>query len=434
MKARFLHLADIHLGYDQYHCAERGRDFFLTFSRAVGDALSEHVDLVLIAGDLFHQRNLSPTTLLHATSQLDRLKSAGIPVIAVAGNHDQMGSAERFSWLDFLASNGLLIHLCPNLNVLNRSETPDGPDELFSEYRDHRGGYFQIGEIAIFGIPYLGAIAPRVLAESAAHLQRFKEREQPAFTILVTHAGLQGILPAMTGVMAVEHLYAIRQYVDYLALGHVHKPHQTDGWIFNPGSPEPLDVGEAGFSGGGFLVSVDTARDPVIEVTPRKYSRRPFVTLKAKVSSMESIQELYAGVERLLNAHHRPTVKPVVELSLEGTLHFPRSDLDVGRIEEMVKERFDPLVTLVRNRAVPAELDVGAGTSDLTRPELEWIVLRDLIAQDSRYRDRAEGYAALIRDIKEMALNMQSPEVILEQVRAGMGNISSRGQDAHPED
>ena len=47
---KFLHAADVHLGYQQYGSRERFDDFSRAFLHIVEQALEEDVDFVLLAG------------------------------------------------------------------------------------------------------------------------------------------------------------------------------------------------------------------------------------------------------------------------------------------------------------------------------------------------------------------------------------------------
>ena len=64
MRAKFLHIADCHLGYRQYNLAERYNDFGRAFHRMIDIAIAEKVDFVLLAGDLFHKRAIDALTLI----------------------------------------------------------------------------------------------------------------------------------------------------------------------------------------------------------------------------------------------------------------------------------------------------------------------------------------------------------------------------------
>ena len=90
---RFLHTADVHLDSP---CSSRSetvrhrlRDASrLAFRRLVDLALSERVDAVLIAGDLFDDERLSFQTERFLLEQLNRLDTESVPVVYATGNHD----------------------------------------------------------------------------------------------------------------------------------------------------------------------------------------------------------------------------------------------------------------------------------------------------------------------------------------------------------
>lgn len=93
----FLHAADLHLGSPLKGLAGDGdlaRVFadctFDAFTRAIDLALAEQVDGVLLAGDLYDQRDRSLRARLHLKEQLERLDAARIPSFLVHGNHDPL--------------------------------------------------------------------------------------------------------------------------------------------------------------------------------------------------------------------------------------------------------------------------------------------------------------------------------------------------------
>jgi len=85
---RFMHVADIHLGYQQYGSKERFNDFSQVFLYIVEQAIEQQVDFVLLAGDLFEKRTVDPLAMRVAIEGLSQLREAGISVIAVEGNHE----------------------------------------------------------------------------------------------------------------------------------------------------------------------------------------------------------------------------------------------------------------------------------------------------------------------------------------------------------
>ena len=90
---RFIHAADIHLdtafSSRSQTTRARLRDASREAFRRLADlAIAEHVDAVLLAGDLFDDERLSFQTERFLLDQLQRLGSAGIPVVYATGNHD----------------------------------------------------------------------------------------------------------------------------------------------------------------------------------------------------------------------------------------------------------------------------------------------------------------------------------------------------------
>ncbi len=104
----FIHTADTHLGYHQYHRSEREADFATAFTQVIDHAIDRDVDAVVHAGDLFHDSRPSTRTIQTALTQLRRLADANIEFLAVVGNHDGTYDAQ---WIDIFSELGLAIHL-----------------------------------------------------------------------------------------------------------------------------------------------------------------------------------------------------------------------------------------------------------------------------------------------------------------------------------
>jgi exonuclease SbcD len=95
---KLLHIADVHLGaplanFGDYAERRRGEQE-AAFRRVVDLALREHVDAVLIAGDLFDTFRPDANTVNLARAELGRLRQAGIAVFGVPGTHDSLAWAE----------------------------------------------------------------------------------------------------------------------------------------------------------------------------------------------------------------------------------------------------------------------------------------------------------------------------------------------------
>ena len=100
---RFIHASDLHIdsplrGLDRYDGAPVERLRTATRSaleRLVDKALAEHVDFVLLAGDIYDRDWQDFHTGLFFREQMVRLDRAGIRVFIVQGNHDAQGVITR---------------------------------------------------------------------------------------------------------------------------------------------------------------------------------------------------------------------------------------------------------------------------------------------------------------------------------------------------
>ena len=147
---RFLHIADVHLGYQQYGLKERFNDFSRAYLHLVDTACDQAVDFVLLAGDLFHKRTVDPLAMRVAIAGLEQLQEAGISVLAVEGNHEKAYYRDQFSWIDFLDAMGYLRLLNPTFKKGRPILEPHG---------DEGGAYVDLplddgGAVRVYGLKY----------------------------------------------------------------------------------------------------------------------------------------------------------------------------------------------------------------------------------------------------------------------------------------
>lgn len=413
MSVRFLHCADIHLGYEQYNLRERYNDFARSFQQTMQDALAERVDFCLLAGDLFHKRVIDPRTLLQACLILEPLREAGIPVYAVEGNHERPHYQDAFSWVDYLTEIGLLITLSPTYVDGRLCLEPWDPKEKQGAYVDRPDG------VRIVGVKYYGASTARVLRDLAEALDGLPGK-RPAYTVLMTHAGLQGILDNYSATLRRSDLDPLRPYVDYVALGHIHKPFTQDDWLYNPGSLETNGIDEAEWTDRGyFLVDVSSGAGVGHRVRVRQPERRPFVRLSFAVDRYESPEALYKALDAYLAAEARSGLvrrQPIVSLRLRGILPFDRLELDMARVERAGLAAFGALACLVRDETTPSAFEIRT-TDTMTREELVEHVLVELVERDARHRPQSAQWARLILRLKGMALGASAPAEVEAELR-----------------
>jgi DNA repair exonuclease SbcCD nuclease subunit len=415
---KFLHLADIHLGCRRYNVEERTADFFRAWSDViVRHALPNAVDFVLICGDFFNSRKVDPQAMNHAIIGLQMLKEAGIPVVAIEGNHDQHESdaVNRFSWMRSLSQWGYLILLEP--------DTRDGFNLVPWNEEERSGSYIDIAGARIFGTHWFGTSTNAAVPLVVDALRRARGEE--LFNILMLHTDVEGQLnrpniPALS----ISRMKELRALVDYVALGHTHKRFEIEDWAFNPGSLEACTIDEFKEERGLYLVEVDEQKR-ITARHSRDYTQRPFQRLNFDVSGAPDAEAVHAGVLEVIRLEARThdaaaqdeSPAPIIEINLRGHLGFKNSLLDIPRMREEARALTGALHIMISNRSVPVEYAVAAGLdSDATRQVRERRIIEDLITRDIRFRARAHDMAALTLEAKRLALGDESPEKILNLI------------------
>ncbi|GCF10740.1 metallophosphoesterase family protein [Dictyobacter arantiisoli] len=432
MHASFIHVADTHLGYEQYGVRERFNDFSRAFWDVVDAALEHHVDFVVIAGDLFNKRALDALTLIHAIEGLKRLHEKNIPVIAIEGNHDRSYYRDGVSWLQFLCYQGYIKLLAPVMQNGIPQLTPWEPQSMLGSYVD-----LLDGRLRVYGLPWQGAATSRTLDGMAQALKdvRTVENEQGIeYRLLMMHTGIDGIVPRVQGLPTMAQFQPLREQLDYLALGHVHKPYEFDGWIYNAGSTETCGAEEAQWEDRGYYyVEIDTDEPERIIDPERKERihhavrlasrRRPFVRHDVRVDNLMEPAALHRRLEDYCQREgpRYQDQQPVVQIHLLGTLAFDAGSLDVSSMEELVRQHFAPLHVRIDNNTndqdyAPDDGDIDGRDRSMWH-ELERRIFEDLVGRDSRYLPAREQWSTVLSDLKTSALHKDNPEQIAQFLR-----------------
>lgn len=413
---KFLHIADVHLGCTRYNLAESPRDFFDAWIDVLRRyAVAEQVDFVLMCGDFFHKRVVPPETMNYAVEGLTEMRNAGIPVVAIEGNHDQHHLDNRFSWLRSLSKWGLL-------NLLE----PEMRDGLCYEPWDEAsrtGGYIDIGRARIFGSHWYGASgnwAIPALTEAIKALRR-----DGAFHILMLHTDVEGHQVHPIPALSLDSLNQLKAAVEYVGIGHTHRRYEIDNWAFNPGSIEVTNISEFRETRGAFVVEVDEA-NRVASRHVDDYHHRPFQQLSFDVGTATEAKQVTASVLELIRSEGRRAEEgkpqPIIEIALRGRLGFPNSTLELQKIRDEAREITGALAVRIKNHTVPADyLDTRDVEDDAGRERLERRVIEDLILRDSRYKSRAADVSDAVIGAKRMALGDEPAEKIAEFIAVKSG-------------
>lgn len=298
-----LHFADAHIDMANYgrHDPQTGlpvrvMDFLRSLDTIIDTAIREKVDLVLFAGDAYKDRNPAPTFQREWGRRVVRLSKAGIPTLLLIGNHDISPALGRANAIEEFATLEV-----PHVRVIDR------PTFLTPE--DLEGLPLQImafpwvsrsGLIAHLGI---GASDPaQVYEEMEKRLAElvqtwFEDADPKLATILSAHASVQGAKyggerTVMLGRDLVLPGSIVRdQRLDYVALGHIHKPQNLNENahppVIYPGSIERVDFGEV--NDDKFFVIAEVSKGKT-EVEWRELKDiRPFVDRFIELDSPEDI-------------------------------------------------------------------------------------------------------------------------------------------------
>jgi len=311
--------------------------------------------------------------------------------------------------------------------------TPWQSDSMLGAYVD-----LLDGRLRIYGLPWQGAATNRSLEGLAQSLTSAQSQEDTSgieYRLLAMHTGIDGEVPRLQGLPSRAQLQPLREYVDYLALGHVHKPYEYDGWIYNPGSTETCSAEESQWNTRGYYyVEIDTENperiiDPdkkerVHHAEHIKSQRRPYVRHDLRVDNLNDPDALYARLEDYCHRegpHYQDGSQPVVQVSLIGTLGFDADALDLMHMEEMVRSYFQPLYVRIDNHTsdqdyIPDDGDIDGRDRSLWH-ELERRIFEELIARDNRYLPVKEQWGAVLAELKKRALDGEDPAHIAQFLR-----------------
>ena len=303
---RIIHTADVHLGarhddLGEQAAAQRERQF-AAFTATVDLALTERVDLVLIAGDLFDSNVQPRRSVERVAAELARLVQARIRTVIIPGTHDVYdrasiyraydlktlaGSAETDDFLTVLTTDLPAVYLnaidtVVHGRVFATKRAPNSPLQGFDAATAAPGGKWRIGMI-----------------HGSLSIPGKTDRDEVVFTI---------------DEIAASHF-------DYLALGHWHSSQQgrSGGVTYAySGAPEPVAL-DQDRAGKVLLVELDEAPSKrIVTVEERVVGRTRFdrteldaATVKSQPTLIERSRQARRSRPRARRPHRgRPARRP----------------------------------------------------------------------------------------------------------------------------
>ncbi|OYR54738.1 DNA repair exonuclease [Halorubrum sp. Ea1] len=334
---RVIHTGDTHIGYAQYHSPVRRQDFLDAFEAVIDDAIDGDVDAVIHAGDLFHDRRPELVDLMGTISVLRRLDDAGIPLLAVVGNHE---STRGGQWLDLFERLGLATRLGDEPTV--------------------------VGDTAFYGLDHV-PVSRRDDLDYA-----FADHDAD-YAALVAHGLFEpfGYADWDTEAVLAESDVAF----DAMLLGDNHTPdvaEVSDTWVTYPGSTERASASEK--EGRGYnLVTFDAdaaGGDDRVDIRRRALDTRPFVFVEVDLREGEGA----ARVREKVRQHDLDDAVVLVDVTGEGEPVTPAA------IEEFATEEGALIARVTDRREVEtdAEVDVSfADPEDAVRERIEEMALSE---------------------------------------------------------
>ena len=315
---RIVHTGDTHLGYRQYHSDVRRKDFLKAFSNVVDDAIDMGVDAVVHAGDLFDSRNPTLDDILDAMGLFSRLKDAGIPLLAIVGNHESKQSTQ---WLDLYSSLGLVTRLGSEPYVL--------------------------GDVAIYGIDSVAKTKIPLFDYSIFDGKGTDAR----YNLLVMH---QLVKPFAFGEWDVKEVIDSMPFdIHTVLLGDNHKYEITkvdDVWVTYPGSTERNSTAEREPRSYN-IVSIGESG---IEISKRRISTREFVFIPVILNEGSNpLDDVFSTIKEY------DLKDKVVFVELSGDV---MCKLDLSEVERFL---------LSRGALVPGIKDLRSGVDPLADSSLK---------------------------------------------------------------
>lgn len=305
-KIEFIHLSDIHIGLQTHGKINpatgkntRLEDIVKSLDFVFDYALKESVDLVLIAGDIFHRENPHPTEEIEfARRVVNLVEESRTKVVMVLGNHDYPSAGGKASAVEIFPAlyiEGVTIVRKPGLHTL---DTENGQVQIACLPWAGRSGLVSKDEYKSLSTQEIQIEIEKRLIAIIRDLASKTDNSNPAIFLghlSVRNAKLSGTerdtITISDPIVPVSELN--NGAFNYVALGHIHRFQNLNKDDFPPivysGSIDRIDFTEEkekkGFVIGEIVESEEgwKCEYKFIETPARK-----FLTIEIDGSDLES--------------------------------------------------------------------------------------------------------------------------------------------------
>lgn len=252
IRISFIHTGDIHLGlkFDNVSLAKdkaiaRRTELWQTFESIISYAIDKKVNFIFIAGDLFERDYFSLGDMKRVADILS--KAENINILISAGNHDSFYGNSLYSGVEW----------SDNVTIFGH----EGIEKK----------YFKDLNTMVYGYSW------NRLEFKENKLLSNIEIDESFTNILLLHGDISNSSNYLP--LSLKDLENLN--MDYIALGHIHKPNILTNRIAYCGCPEPLDFSETGRR--GFIEGSIDERGTHIELI--YHNKRTFHDIEVQIDS-----------------------------------------------------------------------------------------------------------------------------------------------------
>jgi len=291
-RIRFLHTADLHLDspfaglshLPDYLVKELRESPFRAFQNIIELAITQKVDFLLIAGDLFDGENRNLRTQVRFRSEMERLNQAGIDVYIIHGNHDHLNG----SWIQLeLPKNVTVFGGKTDVKVYTK---PDGTT------------------VHLYGFSY----QQRHVTERM--IDTYRKTTDDGYHIGLLHGSLEGASGHSPYAPFTIRDLAEKDF-DYWALGHIHKSQIISELplAIYPGNIQGRNRKESGPKG-CFLIEMEN-----MSISKSFIDSAEFIwdTVVIPIQEQAAFDEILASTRDVIEQRQQADSKLLLELEME---------------------------------------------------------------------------------------------------------------------
>ena len=289
---KFIHIADVHLGmipdagYPWSNA--RAEEMWKTLGKVVERCNHDQIDLLFIAGDLFHRQPLKKELkeVNYLFSMLEHTK-----VVMIAGNHDCIREESYYR------------------------NYPWSEQVILLQSDKFERVYFEELDTEVTGFSY---------HQSEIRQERYREAsrgEKGRYQVLLAHGGDEKHVPIDVSDLAAKGF-------DYVALGHIHKPNlMPESNMAYCGSLEPTDRNDLGER--GYIQGEINEQGTTFTFVPAAV--RSYLSLRITITPDTTEGALCDKLKETMEHHGKQNIYKII---LEGS-YDPEARLDLEKIQEM---------------------------------------------------------------------------------------------------